>query len=526
MQGPAQYIANARARKEQDRRDPYELMFPKQREAFAAEDQEFIAVHCGRRSGKTRGFLLRALKVMQKYPGCRVPYIALTRKSAEGILWRQIAEVNDDLGLGLIPRKGALVWEAPNGAEIFLVGANKTDEIEKLRGQAYPLIGIDEAASFRATLLELLIDDVLDMALMDYKGSIILVGTPGAACVGYFHDVCTGAKPGWSVHHWDATDNPHMPHAAEWMEARRIKRGWDTDNPTYLREYRGIWARDTDALVYKWDQSRNGEHAMPDDYDPASKAWSHVIGIDYGYVDSCAWVVLAFRSWKGSGGDRTVYVVESFKRSTLSLEEHAEFLSDMAIEGVAVEADRPVGAGLLQDEAGWLTQRLYRKYAPQRIVGDSGGLGKPYVEFARRRLKIPIVAADKAAKLAQIEFVNAALRTSALRVILTSNRDLIDEAAILQWSMEKVAVTAGGQVRHELRRAIDERFEDHLCDALQYAYGAATAYRNEAPAKKPPRDLSRDAVDDTRDAPRERRNEAGWLETRRAGKQANDWWDR
>jgi len=525
MQGPPQYVAAARARKEQDRRDPYALMFQLQRDAFTGGHKR-IAVHCGRRSGKTRGFLLLALKAMQKYPGCRIPYIALTRQSAKGILWKSIKEVSKELGLELEFRESDLTAVAPNGSEIFLVGANKADEIEKLRGQAFPLAGVDEAGSFRATLLENLIKEVLTWCMMDYHGTIVMVGTPTASCVGYFYDATTGARGGWHVAHWDATQNPHLNDPVGYLAGLREEFGWDEDDPAFIREGKGLWAKDESAMVYKWDRGRNGVHAMPEDYDPDGKGWSHVIGIDYGYVDSCAWVVLAFRSWKGSGGDRTVYVVESFKRSTLSLEEHAEFLSDMAAEGIAAEADRPTGAGLLQDEAGWLTQKLYRKYAPQRIVGDSGGLGKPYVEFARRRLKIPIKAADKTAKLAQIEFVNTALRTSALRVILTSNRELIDEAAILQWNMEKVAVVAGGQVRHELRQTIDERFEDHLCDALQYAYGAATAYRNEAPAKKPPRDLSRDAVDDTRDAPRERRREAGWLESKRATRQANDWWDR
>ena len=473
-------------------------MFPKQREAFADEEQEFIAAHCGRRSGKTRGFLLRALKVMQKYRGCRVPYIALTRQSAKGILWRSIKEVNEELGLGLTPRLADLAWDAPNGSELFLVGANKSDEIEKLRGQGYPLIGIDEAASFRATLLELLVDDVLDMALMDYQGTIILVGTPGAACVGYFDDVITGKRKGWAVHNWDATDNPHMPHAAEWMEARRIKRGWDKDHPTYIREYLGLRAQDTDALVYKYDAERNGFDSMPDGYSPLDRGWAHVIGIDYGYVDSCAWVVLAFRTGRSAGSDRRVWVVESFK-------------------------DAGASQGLLPDEAAKITQALSDKYDPQRIVGDAGGLGKPYVEEARRRWGIPVVAADKTHKSAQIELVNDALRTGMLGIIIPGNRDLISEAEILQWDMEAVAVTVGGLVRHEQRRTIDKRFEDHLCDAWQYAYGAATAYVNEAPAIEPPRDLSRDALDDERDhGPRD---EAGWLKAQQAERQANDWWE-
>lgn len=474
-------------------RDPHALMFTEQRAAYTGGGKR-IAVHPGRRGGKTEGFVLHALKVMQANPGCRIPYIALTRKSAENILWRTIEKINDRLGLGLEPRKSDLTWRAPNGAELFLIGANKTDEVEKLRGQAFHLVGIDEAGSFRATLLDTLVRDVLTWCLMDHNGTLVLVGTPGAACVGYFHDACTGKIPGWDVSHWTCLDNPHIPHAEEWLAELREHHGWAEDDPSYLREAMGRWVKDRDSLVYKWEPGRNGVGSMPAGYSPDSDAWTHVIGIDYGYVDACAWVVLAFRRIRRSG-DKGVYAVESFKRT-----------------------------GLLPDEAASLTNDLVNKYNPARVVGDAGGLGKPYLEEARRRWGLPIVPADKSRKQAQIELVNDALRASRLHVILDCNRDLIAEMEILQWDLERVAVTAGGLVRHELRRVIDQRFEDHLCDAAQYAYGATYAYLNEAPAEKPPPDRSRDAFDDERDAPKRGRSEAGWLEARRKSKRANDWW--
>lgn len=501
-------------------------MFDRQREALADEASKAIALLCSRRAGKTRGFLLKAIKVMQENPGCRIPYIALTRKSAEGILWASIKEVNDELGLGLVPHKADLAWVSPNGSTLFLVGANKADEIEKLRGQKFPLVGIDEAGSFRATLLNLLVEDVLEASLMDYDGTLVLVGTPTAACVGYFHEVTTGRQKGWSVHHWTVLDNPHIPHAESWLAALRARKGWTEDHPTYRREYLGEWARDESALVYKISRARNGIRTMPEGYSPHSPAWVHIIGIDYGYVDACAWAVLAFRRNRKSG-DKGVYVVESFKRSTLPPEEHLEMLDDMASRGMPVEMQRQKDAGLLPDEAAWITSKLIHKYQPSRVVGDAGGLGKPYIEEAKRRWKLPIQNADKARKLAQIELVNDGLRVSRIHVMLDANHDLLAEAEILQWDMEKVEVSAGGLVRHEMRRVIDKRFEDHLCDAWQYAYGAAWAFVNEAPAGSPPPDRSRDALDDERDASRQRRrgrDEAGWLEARRKRKSAASWW--
>lgn len=510
------------------RRDPYSLMFDKQREALADignDGRRAIALLCSRRAGKTRGFLLRAIKEMQANPGCRIPYIALTRKSAEGILWSSIDEVNKELGLGLVPRKADLAWVAPSGATLFLVGANKADEIEKLRGQKFPLVGIDEAGSFRATLLNMLVEDVLEASLMDYDGTLILVGTPTAACVGYFHDVTTGRSKGWDVYRWTVLDNPFIKHAKEWLRRLRERKGWDEDNPTYRREYLGEWVKDESALVYKLLRSRNVRREMPEGYSPDSRAWTHILGIDYGYVDACAWVVLAFRRNRASG-DQGVYVVESLKRNTLSVGEHMELLEYLTARGIPGEVDRPEGAGLLPEEAAWLTRRLVDKYNPVRVVGDAGGLGKSYIEQARRRWRLAIEPADKTAKLAQIELVNDGLRTSRVHVIEEANRDLLAEAEILQWDMEKVEVSTGGLIRHELRRVIDSRFEDHLCDALQYAYGAAWAYANEAPAKKPLLQQDPDVLDAEKDrrGRKSHRQEAGWLASRKKKKAAANWW--
>lgn len=505
-------------------RDPYGLMFDKQVDAFTGDHKRIAAV-CGRRSGKTRGFLLHALKVLQAHPTARIPYIALTRKSAENILWRSIDEVNEELGLGLIPHKADLTWETPDGGGIFLVGANKSDEIEKLRGQKFHLVGIDEAASFRATLLEALIKDVLTWCLMDTNGSMVMVGTPSAACVGFFHDITTGRKPGWHVTHWDARDNPHIPHAEEWLAELREEHGWSEDDPAYRREGLGLWVKDESALVYKLLRSRNVRTEMPEGYSPTSRAWTHVVGIDYGYVDACAWVVLAFRRNRASG-DQGVYVVESKKRSTLSVDEHYAMLQHLTARGLPCEAEREAGSGLLPDEAAWLTHELVAKYRPARIVGDAGGLGKSYVEEARRRWKLAIEPADKTRKMAQIELVNDGLRTGRVHVIEDMNRDLLAEAEILQWDMEKVEVSTGGLIRHELRRVIDSRFEDHLCDAWQYAYGCAWAYSNEAPAEKPPQNQDPEvrAEEEEQRKRKRRRNEAGWLESQRKKKAAASWW--
>lgn len=428
--------------------DPRALMFDKQREADDS-DSKAQALLCGRRAGKTYFFLLRAIRAMQKYPGCRVPYIALTRRSAEAIVWKVLEQLNQDLGLGLSPKVGNLKMVASNGAEIFLVGANKADEVEKLRGQKFPLVGIDEAASFRPSLLEYLIDDVLDAALMDYDGTIVLCSTPSAQPVGFFHDVTTGKVPGWDVYKWTALDNPHLPHARKWLETKRQQKGWEEDHPTYLREYMGQWIRDTDALVYRLNREKNVIQEMPKDYAPDSRAWAHVIGIDYGYVDSTSHVVWAFRA--GKSADKTMYCV------------HASATK-----------------GSLPSEAAEATKTLAQCYHPQRIYGDAGGLGKPYVMEARRRFGIQVQNAEKTEKLAHVELFNDDLRRGRIKFVEPHCRNYIEELEILPWDMDRVIVSVGGGTKHEHRKREDPRFDNHMCDAGLYGNRGCTAFWNEA----------------------------------------------
>jgi hypothetical protein len=426
---------------------------------------------------------------MQKYPGCRIPYVALTRKSAEGIVWKALEELNHELGLGLAPKIGNLKMVAPNGSEIFLVGANKAGEINKLRGIKTPLVGIDEAASFRPSLLEYLIDDVISPSLMDYAGTLILVGTPSAQPVGYFYDVTTGKEPGWSVFRWDSRDNPHIPHASQWLKELRERKGWDENHPTYRREYLGEWIRDNDALVYKLrDDNIIGE--MPGDYEPGAPHWAHVIGIDYGYVDSTAFVVWAFRS--GNTREQTTYCVHASKT-----------------------------VGHLPSEAASYTRKLVDQYKPQRVYGDAGGLGKPYIEEARRRFAIQVHPAEKSEKLAHIELFNDDLRRGRSVFLESACRDYIEEMQMLPWDMDRVTVNVAGRVRHEDRKREDPRYENHLCDAGLYGNRGCTAYWNEIRTKDARLARGED-LDDGEGLTR--KNESRYLQGLR--EQKKRWWDK
>ena len=113
-----------------------------------------------------------------------------------------------------------------------------------------------------------MLDDVIDASLFDLQGTLRRrYASP--LCSGavvrhlrrrrYLNDgIATPRALGWSGHQWTLLDNPKLPNAATAKATSKLKRkrNWADDNPTYLREYRGVWV-DLSALFYKFDAVRN-----------------------------------------------------------------------------------------------------------------------------------------------------------------------------------------------------------------------------------------------------------------------------
>jgi len=85
------------------------------------------------------------------------------------------------------------------------------------------LVVIDEAQAFGIDLRQL-VYGVLKPAVADYRGTIVLTGTPGNLIKGLFFDVTNGREAGWSGHRWTTYDNPYM--AEQWAgEIADLKAG-------------------------------------------------------------------------------------------------------------------------------------------------------------------------------------------------------------------------------------------------------------------------------------------------------------
>jgi hypothetical protein len=276
------------------------LLFPQQRDLLDDESKTKVAL-CSRRAGKSFALSVLALDTAFTFEGSMIPVISITRQQAKRIVWPVFQELDRRNELGLRFNAAELSCTLPNGSQIFLTGASTEEEIQRLRGPKYPLVVVDEAQAFKSYLAEL-VSDVLEPAVLDYDGSIVLAGTPNAICRGFFYDA-SQPESAWSVHHWTLLDNPHIPRAAQWLEDRCRRYGWSQSNPTYLREYKGQWIRDSSSLIYP---NIPVIAELPDD------EWEYVLGLDLGYIDSTAFVICAYSTATGR-----LVVVESFKKTKL-----------------------------------------------------------------------------------------------------------------------------------------------------------------------------------------------------------------
>jgi len=373
---------------------------------------------CSRRAGKTYASCYYLLEAAHQSPHTICAYIALTRRSAKRLMWRELKMADKKYMLGIKFNASELIAILPNGSQIIMSGADDEAEIDKLRGSAYQLVVIDEAASFGPHLTSL-IEEVLEPALIDYDGTLAMIGTPASHCSGIFFEATTGLRDEYSNHSWTILENPHVPHAGEWLADRRKKRGWSDTSPVYMREWRGQWVKSDDSLIYKYGE-KNLADTLSHDHD-----WEYVLGVDLGYEDATAFVVGAF-----CRDLPDLYIVDSFKKSHMLPTEIAEEIRSM--------------------------ENTYKFIG---MVADTGGLGKSIVEEFRKRHGLPLKAAEKRNKVTYIEMMNDDLATGKLKII---DREILKEWDILQWD--------------DSGKREDGRFDNHLSDAALYMWRESRHY--------------------------------------------------
>lgn len=398
--------------------------FPAQA-AFIRDPAKRKASKCTRRAGKSLGIGRILYKEAYNFPGCTCVYIALTKATARAIMWKDVMKsLNTQLGLGASFNETTLRVTLPNGSEILLTGMDAgEDEMEKLLGGKMRVAVVDEAGSFRVDLRKLVYENI-EPALADLDGYMILGGTPTEYTQGLFFDVTKDEgdrEPGWSVHEWDTFQNPYM--VKNWTE--RLERLRETnprveETPAYKRMYLGKWVVDTSDLVYKYEDTRNQADALPD------QNHVYVLGVDFGFTDASAFALAAY-----SVVDRSLYFVESYKKSGMTVSDVAERLA-----------------------------YYVKRYNPYKIVVDNAA--RQTVEELRQRFGFPLEAADKQGKAEFIEIMNSELLQGKIKLVLPQTDELATEWRGLIWDKDA----------WEKRKRREEHpgCENHLADAALYAW--------------------------------------------------------
>ncbi len=427
--------------------EPFKLdtfLFPKQLK-FVQDTHPFKIAVCSRRAGKTVSCAAHLIDTALGTPEVLCLYITLSRNNAKKLIWRELKRINKVHDLKGEEDQTELSMTFPNGSIIYLSGAKDESAIENFRGMPFKLVYIDECQSFRPYIEEL-IDDILGPALMDYDGTLCLIGTPGATPVGYFAEVAGAVQDkikkseSWAQHAWTFFDNPYIASKSkkthqQMLDRELRRRGVTVDDPSIQREWFGKWTLDSDSLWVHYSIAKNHFQELP-----KAPKWTHILGIDLGYNDADALAVLAY-----SDKSPTTYLVEELivpKQGITELVEQIQFLQ--------------------------------KKYDIVKMVIDEGGLGKKIAEEIRRRHGIPVQAADKVRKQENVALMNDALRTGRLMAKSAS-----------RFAQDSYLVEIDRAKSRPDKIAISDRYHSDIIDAVLYAFRESPAYAYEPPAEKP-----------------------------------------
>lgn len=399
---------------------------------------------CSRRSGKTISCAADLIRTALETPGVVCLYITLSRNNAKKIIWKELKKINKTYVLGAEESISELSFTFPNGSTVYLSGAKDINEIEKFRGLALKLVYIDEAQSFRSYIQEL-VDDALGPTLMDYSGTICLIGTPPPVPNGYFIDAFSNPMSDWSRHSWTFFNNPFLTKTSgktheEMLEVQLKRRGVTRDDPSIQREFFGRCVVDTNSLLLHYNDVQNAYVTLPALPNPGLK-YHYILGVDIGFNDADALAVLA---WHESTPN--IYLVE--ERLT-----RQQDITDLANQ----------------------IEIMNKKYDFDKMVIDAGALGKKITEELSKRYKLPLVAADKARKMENVALLNDLLRTGRFKAKVES--DFAKDSFLVEIDRDKSTPE---------RIKVSDRYHSDIIDAVLYAFKESYAYAYEAEKKRAP----------------------------------------
>lgn len=305
--------------------------FPLQKEILQ-DLARFQAWQCTRRFGKSTSFGKKALNIAVNNPGAKILYLALTRDSAIGILWgileNELKQQGMVEGIDYKTDKTNAVFTFrgsdesdpfKGGGTIKFFGVNSNaNEMKKILGQAYDLVGIDECGSMTVDMQVLILQMIL-AALSDRRGSLVLLGTAENIPNTFFEEVTSEKEKSldWKIYKCSTVDNPYMAKQfKEDMEMILRNNPLAAETSWFRTHWLNEWCADDDLIIIKNNPDLNHIEKLPE-----SDNWIYGLGVDLGFNDATSFVIGAV-----SSDYEHYYTVEAFKASGMDFTDTANII--------------------------------------------------------------------------------------------------------------------------------------------------------------------------------------------------------
>lgn len=307
-------------------------LFKEQKDVFNDFTAKKIAVMCSRRAGKTEGnsdIIVRTAAI----PNSPILYINLTFENAIRQMFDRVVAEAERIELTITKQsKSAGYIYFANGSSVLFKGNKDRSEADKMQGDKYRLVIIDEAQS--QVNMNYLVDTIIRPMLADYSDSqLILTGTPPRRKGTYFEAAFT--NPEWTTYSWDMFKNPYIKDPQLMIQDICNEKGLTIDSPLIQREFYGKIAYDTEAQVFKGYKVYSGQ--VPPSFIP-----THIYeGVDFGYADYNGVVVLA-----ANVEQRQAYITYERKFNKATVTEIIESVREGFENGKRLLLERNPGADL------------------------------------------------------------------------------------------------------------------------------------------------------------------------------------
>lgn len=265
-----------------------------------------------RRFGKSTTFAKKACGISANRPGSKVLYLALTLQSAKGILWDAIEKEFTDQKVKFRGYENEGEFYVDGGGMIKFFGVDSNyKEMKKILGQAYDLVGIDESGSMTIDV-ENLIMQMIDPALIDRQGSLVMLGTAENIPRTFYQAVTEGKHKDlpWNIHKGSTEESPYTGPAfsakkKQLMDANPlvVEASW------FKAHYLNQWSADDSLIIIHFNDEINRAKELPRFND-----WIYGLGVDLGFNDDSSFTLNAI-----SRHSPYMFTVKSFKSPGMDL---------------------------------------------------------------------------------------------------------------------------------------------------------------------------------------------------------------